>query len=191
MTSDLDAFVEHWLYDIERILKSRQNELRENLPSADKEAAKRAMSEIEKIESWLKPSTESEAAKEKLQRIRAVLEDGSDSPEKRLQAIHDLSRSARKTRGRPRDKTGPYAIRALTLSLATDKSWRQIALEVKGCDDPHPEGLSCEKCKEAVRNAVNRLQEFLRRIGGNPKFPSHKELSRMSKAQLDALLRSQ
>lgn len=186
MTSEVDRFI-LWASDIERTLWNRRDELMENLSSADEEAAKSAISEIEKIDNWLNPSPAPVAAEEKLRHIRAVLEDKSVPPEKRLEGIRRLSRSTGLPRGRPRDKTGQYAMRALTLSQATDKSWRQITLEVKGCPHRHPKGLSCEKCKETIRNAVFRLQKFLRDIGCNPKLPGQKALKRMSKAQLDQL----
>ena len=115
----------------------------------------------------------------------AALQDEDLSPADRRTAALRAGRSTGRPRGRPRDETSQQAIRALGLHLATSMSWREIALEIRGCnhDRPNPE-RSCEPCGEAIRNAATRLEALLKKIGYDFTFPRGRELDEKSRLEI-------
>jgi hypothetical protein len=188
MTFDIDAFVNNWVYDVRRVLERRLDSLRYDLDSDDEGVRDKARKQIPEIEAWLYPPAKPLPDEEKVRRTRDALGDGSLSPQERLAAARRVARSTGRPRGRPRTETAQHAIRALSLHLATPMSWREIALIVKGCNHKRPSSeRSCRPCGDAIRDAVGRLEEFLRAIGCHPEFPRSVELDKMSYADLTRL----
>jgi hypothetical protein len=166
MSDETIQFVNRWLYNIELILRDRLESLKDDLCSDDEATSARASNEAGEILDWLMPPSPPLSHSEQLQRIQAALQDEGLSPADRRTAALRAGRSTGRPRGRPRDETSQQAIRALGLHLATSMSWREIALEIRGCKHsrPNPE-RSCEPCGKAMQNAANRLESFLKAIG--------------------------
>jgi len=169
---NLDELIK-WSYDVTRILQDQLAGLHEDLDSEDKPTRDHAAQEIHDILGWLLPPRDPLSAKEKWEKIDGISRDHPRS----LEAIRQLARSTGRPRGRPRTDTSQHAIHALSLFLGTSLSWRQIALKVKGCKHkrPIPE-RSCAPCGDAIRDAVGRLEKFLRSKGYYPTLPRRVDL---------------
>lgn len=166
MGDEIIQFVNRWLYNIELVLRERLESLKDDLGSDDNRIREQASGEACEILDWLIPPSPPRSHAEQLQRLEVALKNEDLPPAERLTAALRAGRSTGRPRGRPRDETSQQAIRALGLHLATSMSWREIALEIRGCKHrrPNPE-RSCEPCGKAIQNAANRLESFLKRIG--------------------------
>jgi len=169
---NLDELLE-WSYDVTRILLDRLSGLSEDLDSDDKPTRDHAAQEAEQILGWLLPPPDPLTTAEKWRKIDSISRDDPRS----LQALSQLARSTGRPRGRPRTDTSQHAIRAYSLHLGTSLSWRQIALKVKGCNHKRPNlERSCAPCGDAIRDAVGRLEKFLKSKGYHPTLPRRVEL---------------
>jgi hypothetical protein len=155
MPVDLTKLLDTWVYDIDRILRSQRDDLKDDLSSDDENVREHAIKEIDQIHGWL---------------------------------YLPVSASGR-SRGRPRDEASQHAIRALGMHLATPRSWREIALAVKGCKHwrPRPGERSCDACGDAIRKSAERLKKFLKSKGCDVSMPRRVELEAMSIAELRKL----
>lgn len=186
MPSQFVELVNGWLYGVNVMLRRRLENLKEDLASEDKATNRHATKEASQILAWLMPPSCRISDTDKLRRIEAHLSDGGLSTEKQqLASIRRAVRATGRTRGRPRDETSQQAIRALTLRYATSLSWREIALEIRGCKHHRPKlERSCMPCGEAIRNAAMRLEAFLKEIGYDLPFPRGGELDEVSRQEL-------
>ena len=181
-------FINRWLYDIQRTLELRLETLKEDLHSDDEATARHAEDEAIKILDWLYRPLPPLSKEEQLERVKTAITDEKLSAEQKLAAALRLGRSTHRRRGRPRDETSQYAIRALTLHYATRLSWRKIALAVRGCKHKRPNSeRSCTACGESIRQAAIRLQKFILGIGYNSDFPRGVALDKASQLELDRL----
>lgn len=129
----MEAFMDQWVYNLDRILRSRLDALVPDLTCGDEKVEQRADTEASEILSLLYGPVEPESQEERRHAIEQSLAKSGLPPE-RVQAMAKReSRFTGRAAGRPRE-LGPDAIRALILHLTTEKSWREIALEVKGCN---------------------------------------------------------
>lgn len=125
--------MDRWVYDLERTLRSRLDTLADRLDCEDAQVEQQAEKEADDILSLLYGPVKSESREERQRSIEQELVK-SGLPPARIKALAKReSRFTGRAAGRPRE-LGPNAIRALTLHLTTAKSWREIALEVKGCN---------------------------------------------------------
>jgi hypothetical protein len=189
MTDDLTELLNQFVYDIRAILQCALDNLRDDLDSADARKEKQAANEAAEILGWLFPPSDGSLSVEaKEQQIRDLINDRTLRRKGRLAAIVRIARSTGRKRGRPKTDTAQHAIRAFTFHLQTKMSWREIALTVKGCKHkrPNPE-RSCCPCGDAIRDAVGRLERFLRRKGLHPEVPRRIDLERMSIRELERL----
>jgi hypothetical protein len=187
---NLAQFAIRWRYGIQHALQNRLESLRDDLASEDEGIRKVASADADEILNLLHPPLPPLSTEAKLKQVAAVLSDETLSQEERLAAAQRAARSTGRRKGRPRTETTQHAIRALTLHLATTLSWREIALEVVGCNHkrPNPE-RSCIPCGEAIRNAVNRLEALLKSIGFDLPTRAATELDAKALAELTELLR--
>jgi hypothetical protein len=171
---DLDQFIDHWVYEIDGVLRRQLDNLKDDLRSDDEGVRKQAESEADEILDWLLPAPAPLTDAEKLQRVKQVIANERLSTSERRTAATRALRSTGRRKGRPRDSTSQQAIRALTLHLATPKSWREIALEIRGCNHkrPHPTERSCAHCGDAA----GRLDSFLKSKGYHPNVPRRIEI---------------
>ncbi len=188
MRNEVIQFVNRWLYNVELVLRDRLESLKDDLGSDDDQIRGQATEQASEILDWLMPPSHPLSHSEQLQRIQAALLDEDLSPADRRTAALRAGRSTGRPRGRPRDETSQQAIRALGLHLRTSMSWREIALELRGCEHtrPNPE-RSCEPCGASMRNAATRLQSFLKSIGHDFKSPDGEELDEQSRVELRRL----
>lgn len=164
--SNFDKFIYDNLYDIANVLRKHRSGVLDDLQyTTDEDERRNILTEVAKIDGWLTPLDKRDACEQALAKIRIVLEDRNISPENAWKRVQRLATSSGARVGRPRNGVGLHAIRALTIKRSTNKPWSEIALELRGCKHRHPPGRSCDRCKEALRNAVSRLQQFLRRTG--------------------------
>ena len=184
MSDETIQFVNRWLYNIELILRDRLESLKYDLRSDDENTSGCATKEAGQILDWLLPPLPSLSKAEQLRRVETAFKDKKRSVEDRLAATRRAALSTGRSRGRPRNETSQQAIRALGLHFATPLSWREIALEIRGCnhDRPNPE-RSCEPCGAAMRDAATRLESFLKTIGSDLTFPRGKELDEKSRLE--------
>jgi hypothetical protein len=185
MNDEVLQFINDWLYDMGRALKDRLDTLKDDLRSDDEHIQQQATQEATEILGWLYPPAKPLSQEQQLQRVAAALRNEALSPEDRLTAVKFAGRSTGRTVGRPRTETAQHAIRALTLFYATPLSWREIALDVKGCEHkrPNPE-RSCAKCGDAIREAAGRLENFLKSIDYKFDFLPGRELDESSRIEL-------
>lgn len=181
---DLDRFIDHWVYEIDGVLRRQLDSLKDDLRSEDQQVQKRAESEADEILNWLLHAPAPLTDAEQLHRVEQIIADERLSTSGRRTAAMRALRSTGRRRGRPRDETSQQAIRALTLHLATGKSWREIALEVRGCSHkrPHPTERSCAPCGDAIRDAAGRLDSFLKRMGYHPNVPRRIEIQSLNES---------
>lgn len=182
MADDFTELLNRCVYNVEHILKSALASLIDDLTSENENTAELAERTAEEILDWLAPSPKRAlSAEEKLRRIQEIVLDEKMPVQAQLSAVAAVNRSTGRRRGRPRSETAQQAIRAFSLHLATPMSWREIALHVKGCNHgrPNPE-RSCVPCGDAIRDAVGRLEAFLRSKGYHFTFSRRIDLDRMS-----------
>lgn len=163
-----------WLYEgsVRRTLAWELEGLKADLDSENPESRQVAITEIEDVLAWLYPPPEPFSAEERLRQSVEVLTDESLTPAERLSAVRRTARATGRKRGRPRTDTAQHAIEALELHLNEPLSWRQIALKVKGCAHVGTKAdRSCKACGDAIRDAVGRLEKFLRSKGYHSKLP--------------------
>ncbi len=189
MASELDSFIYEWGANIRRVLERQLDSLHYDLDSDDEEARRKADHEIPLIRAWLFPPADPLTASEKERKVQAVANDPNLSTEERLVKIGRAARSTGRKRGRPKTDTARHAISALSLHLATHRSWREIALIVGECNHsrPNPSERSCTHCGDKIRDAVGHLETFLNDIGCHPELPRGTELDSMSLAELKHL----
>jgi hypothetical protein len=166
-TDELDHLLDKYCYDVRRILEAQLDGLKGDLESLDKGTQDRAAQDVREILGWLLPPPAPLPVKAKQQQIAKMLGEGSP------QAWENIARVVRSTgrpRGRPKTDTAQHAIDGLSLYLGTQLSWREIALRVKGCKHgPHNLKRSCRPCGDALRDAVGRLEKFLKSKNYYPK----------------------
>jgi hypothetical protein len=174
---DLDRFVTEWVYDIDRVLRRKLEDLKDDLASDDERIRAQAETDAAEILDWLLPPPPPLSKENRLKRAEDVMKDAQLPNHQRYAAALRALQSTGRRRGRPRDGTSQQAIRAYTLHLATDRSWREIALMVRGCKHkrPNPEMRSCLACADGIRDAVGRLESFLHTKGYHPDVPRRKE----------------
>ncbi len=136
MDDTVKAFVKYWQdweYDIKNILERELEALKDGLSSDDEHIRELADNQVSEILDWLYPRSNPESRQQREARIekRMKAAPGITAGQARAWAP-GAARSTGKRRGRPRT-AGQDAIHALTLRLTTKKSWREIALEVRGC----------------------------------------------------------
>jgi hypothetical protein len=167
MSSSVDEFIDRTLFDVQHRLRIELDGLRNDLLSEDSRTRNDAKREVSAILSWLLPPAGPISLEQKLRRSQDALADENMSIQDRLDLLKRIARSTGRPRGRPRTDTAQQAICAFSLRLATALSWREIALRVKGCNHkrPYPEQRSCKCCGDAIRDAVGRLDNFLRSRG--------------------------
>lgn len=172
-----DELVNRWVYDVERILKRALQDAVDRLRSCDEKTAELAEQDIAEILDWLLPPPKPISKEAKLQKIKELCSDSTILTEKKTALIEKVLHSTGRPKGRPRTETAQHAIQAYSLHLATPLSWREIALKVIGCrhDRPNPE-RSCICCGDAIRDAVGRLENFLKRKGYHPNLPRRIDL---------------
>lgn len=159
MIPSIDAFIDRFAYDIEHRLTSLLDGLKDDLGNPDPHVRKSAADDICKILSWVYPPASSSRLSD-AERRRTILEMLNDE---RLSASEQLSIAKRLvqtnggTPGAPR-KRGQDAIRALTIHLRSNKSWRQIAYEING-----PCGHHCRTCEDVPRPPEGRIGQTQQR----------------------------
>lgn len=171
MTSEVERFralAHFWLSDIRHHLESALEGLKEELDSDDPVVSKRAEDDVAEILDWLNPALPPVSFEERAKRAEEAFKvGGREAAEKAL-------RSTGRPKKRPRTETPQLAIRALSLRRADENmSWRKVALEVAGCVHKRPDpAIACDHCGEKIRNAVGRLETFLRDHGYHPDVPT-------------------
>jgi hypothetical protein len=179
MSDEVDEFIYRRIHDIERFLRDRLESLKDDLDSDDAATKARATREADQILDWLLPSMPPLPAQERARRATAAASDPTLTEEQKLVAVRRFARSTGRRRGRPRDETSQRAIRALSLFYAKGfqpgqvrnqgGAWREIALQVKPCSHRgSTENRSCGPCRDAIRDAAGRLEDFLISIGYQP-----------------------
>ena len=142
MGFDVDAFVDQFVYDIRTRLESA-------LYAAVEEDSPESIAAADKILSFLYGASPL-SDDEKCQRAAEIAHDTSLSPNERKAAMRRALESSNRRSGRPKEK-GPDAIKAFTIYLKTNKSWREITLEVQGsCESRHCEYF-CSECRDVKR----------------------------------------
>jgi hypothetical protein len=195
MSREIIEFINRWLYDVERVLTSRLESLKDDLRSDDAGLREQAAQQADEITDWLYPPPPPLSPEEQVHRVEAAIADKSLSAKERLAAASRAARSTGRSKGRPRDETSQTAIRALGLHLATGMSWREIAMRLKGCAHERPmpvhqkprkrnPNLSCNDCGEAMRVSVFRLRGFLRQLDYDSDFPRGTSLDEQSRLEL-------
>jgi hypothetical protein len=170
--ADLDR-LEASRYDIRQRLMDLLEFLdRQFNHSKDEHKRASAADDIRQICDWLCQPRGPLSADEKVQICNEISSDKTLSDQEREATLRRVLRSTGRPRGRPRTDTVQHAVSALTLKLTTLNSWREIALEVKGCKHkrPNPE-RSCIACGDAIRDAAGRLDTFLQNKNYHPNFP--------------------
>lgn len=165
----------------------RLDKLKDDLYSEDVRTTKKAEREIPSILDWLYGPMPKVSDADKKKKIQEALNIADDLES--MSAIRRITRSTGRQRGRPRDESSQHAVLAITMHLATRSSWREIALEIVGCNHhrPNHKERACHHCGEKLRKAAERLDKFLKRNGLYPNFPGQKDLDRLSLAQLRRL----
>jgi hypothetical protein len=172
MINDLSQLINRWVFDLEAKLWDRLDSLKDDLRSDDDHVRQDAMEQADEIFSWLYPPAPPMSNAGQLERIQSAAQDPTLTTEEKIAAVKKAGRSTGRPPGRPRTETAQQAIRALTLHYGTNMSWREIALELKGCNHqrPNPE-RSCDPCGDAIRDAAGRFEKFLIRIGFDMDLP--------------------
>lgn len=124
---------------------------------AVRKSAEKGISEILK---WLNPLRQPLPFAERLKLAQELLARGDEA------AAERIARSSGRSPGKPRTDASTLAIRALSLQLKNDWSYRRVANEVNPCRHERPnQEIACEKCGENIRMAVMRLKSLLQRYG--------------------------
>jgi len=195
MGENVLQFLSTWFFDVERFLRNRLDELKDDLRNGDQQVIDRAAEEAKLILRWLPPSP-GLSTQERLQSAWAVSQNQylPDEAKKALISYY-MNDSDRRPRGRPRDELSQLAIRALGIHMATGMSWRAMAMTLRGCTHERPKPvtqrprrrnarLACEDCGEALRIAVYRLRKFLHRLGFKEDYLLRQELDEESRQEL-------
>jgi hypothetical protein len=187
MGDEILQFINGWVYNVDAYLRRNLDSLKDDLASDDEGVKKNADKQAENIFCWIAPPLPPLPASARIERAEAALSNESTTAEEKIAAAQRVMRSTGRSRGRPRDETSQYAVKALALHYATQLSWRQIALEIKGCNHSlhRPNvNLACEPCGEAVRAASQRLEKFLKSTGFDIDFALGKTLNEPSRQEL-------
>lgn len=184
---DLQKMLDEWVYNVKGTLEKALDNLKDDLMSDDESTSETAANEASAILDWLCLSTPSLSDEERMRRAGDVIKNTFLSKSEQLAALQRITHSTGRRRGRPRTETCQYAIRALTLHLATARSWREIALEITGCKHrrPNPEERSCVPCGNSIRAAAIRLEKFLSSKSLLPRAPRRLELDKMSSSEIE------
>ena len=168
---DLSGLLNGLVYNIKRRMGSALEGLKDDLCSEDEAVRRPAEDRALEYCEWLYgPPTP--APKEERQKIieKALLSVGMPAPQARSTAKQG-SRATGLLPGAPRT-TGPNAIRALMLRLTTDKSYREITLEIKGPCEQNSCGYFCSRCGDVKRPTV--AQSGIRERRPRPQCPACK-----------------
>lgn len=195
MGNEVVRFINFWLYDVDRFLRSRLEYLKDDLLSEDPKTQRKTTKEVAKILDWLNPPLPPLTATERLEKALSVSQQDGLSANDKETAVARAMRSTGRHRGRPRDTTSQLAIRAFGLHFALGMSWREIAFRLKGCSHVRPRpphqrprkrnpNISCEDCGDAVRIAVLRLKKFLATHGFEADVPTITNLDDESRSEL-------
>jgi hypothetical protein len=177
--AEIDKFVDSWIYDVEAVLRRELENLKDQLASEDVTSRRQAESDASAILDWLYLPVPPSSPGDRLKKAQDVTRDSTLTEAERYSKALRTLRSSGRQRGRPRDQTSQHAIRAYTLHLTTGMSWREIALTVKGCKHkrPNQSERSCEHCGDSIRDAVGRLERFLKAKGYHPNVPRRIDLT--------------
>jgi len=144
-TSDVTSFIDYWVYDIERRIYDYRDSFKEDLDAHDDATRTLAEEKVSECCEWLCPPTEPGTREERQKYIEESLTARGFTASQARSIAKPASKATRRAAGAPRT-TGRQAIRALTLHLTTDKSYREIALMIKGqCEHV------CPTCGDAKR----------------------------------------
>jgi len=200
---ELDSLLLRWC-SIESCLDDILEGLKEELDSEYEDVRNEASGKISRILVWRLPPRspgQNEAAigeRRKLEE-RKLIEAGylQEQAQKIASGMSGLGRK----RGRPKE-LGPFAVRALTLSLTTGKTDRQITEKLRGPCQDKPSGLKpreprascgecgctirpegkkervCEWCVRAMKAAVSELKKFLKEESAFPMLTSYGQLAK-------------
>ena len=173
MTDEVTTFLNYWLYDIDRKLRSLLEPVWPDFADDD-DPTFLPEEEATQVRSWLNLPAESKSREERQIELEQDFRNHGYSPAEALRKAALESRSTGRVPGRPK-VLGPYAIRAFFLHLTTGKTWREITEALKGpclkcvyfcssCDDvrrpkpDEPSGLrprkskpECNKCHCTIR----------------------------------------
>src|SRR2546430_434308 len=117
MEDDVSTFLNRLVYDVDRILRSALDALRDDLESENEDTAGRATKDAEEILDWLYPPTPEMSAKELLKRAADAMNNQELSEAEQMDALRRAARSTGRPRGRPRTETAQHAISALSMHL--------------------------------------------------------------------------
>jgi hypothetical protein len=137
-----------WEYNVERTLRNRADELKDDLISDDDQVRTAAEAEIDQILAWLLPPL----TMEQIDEAKAV---GQQRLDELLVSQGYRAGSASiagiRKRGRPRTR-GRKAIHAVQLHLVAGKSSREIVLEIDGSCQKRNCSSYCPKCDDVARS---------------------------------------
>ena len=144
-TSDLTSFIDYWVYDIERRIYDYRDSFKEDLDAHDDAIRRLAEDKVSECCEWLCEPTQPVTKEERQKLIEESLKARGIAALQARAIAKQGSKVTGRSPGAPRT-TGRQAIRALTLHLTTDKSYREIALMMKGqCEHV------CPTCGDAKR----------------------------------------
>jgi hypothetical protein len=144
--SQVDSFLNRWVYDVRGTLSRRLEGLKDDLLSADVDTRATAEDEAVKLLDWLHPPVSGDGAER--ERIEQALIMAGVPPARR-KVILSASGTGRKA-GRPRTMNLD-AIEALSMHLKTDNTWRRIRYDLKGACEHR-----CAKCRDVPRQVDTR-----------------------------------
>jgi rubrerythrin len=216
MADDFDWMFK-WSYDIRDILATERDALVDDLDSGDEDTRQKAQEGLDEILAWQGPPPQPMSREERRQRFEEALKTTVPSNALRRSMALSASRSTGREPGRPRTK-GQDAVRALTLRRRTEKTWREIATDIKErcehfcpeCGDTirhsarfgkkprcpvcksviRPSGKRqqvCDRCVDAARDLVERLEKFMRAKGLYLTLPRRQVLDKLSPEEQEQL----
>jgi hypothetical protein len=142
MHIDVDALFDQFVYNIRGKLESA-------LYAAAEEGSPESIAEAEKILSFLYGAS-SFTDDERCQRAAEIFRDANLSPKERKAAMQRALKASGGRSGRPKEK-GQDAINAFTIHLRTDRSWREITLEIQGSCESRKCEYFCPECGDVKR----------------------------------------
>jgi ssDNA-binding Zn-finger/Zn-ribbon topoisomerase 1 len=173
MGLDVDAFIDRFVYDIRGKLESA-------LDAAAEENSPESVAQAEKILSFLFGRSAPFTDDERCRHAMEIARDTSLPPSQRKVAMRRALESSNKRAGRPKEK-GPDAIRAFTIYLKADQSWREIALELQGSCESRQCIYFCPECGDVKRQTKRGRLHGTRRT---PRCPKCRSIIRAKKEQV-------
>jgi hypothetical protein len=160
MVGEVEALIE-WAYDLEQRLWSQLDCLKEDLFSEEQTVREAAEEKAGELLSWLLPPLAAEQLAESraksVRRLEEMLR-AQGFPESKCGRLAKRLAPSNRGRGRPRER-GLEAIRALSIYLREDKTWREIGLEISGTCRDRKCHLFCPVCEDVRReNEPGRLE---------------------------------